>query len=478
MKRTLFFAALFSAIPHFTLIAQPLQLVNAFPNLTFTSPVLLTHPPDGTNRIFVVQQNGIIRVFPNDSAVTSAKTFLNVSSRISTGSERGLLGLAFHPNYASNGYFYIDYTQATTGRTIVARYSVNPANPDTAIFTSEQVLLDIYQPFSNHNGGNIMFGLDGYLYIGLGDGGSAGDPGNRAQNLDSLLGKILRIDVNDTSGGRNYGIPVDNPLIGSGHREEIFAWGLRNPWRFSQDPVTGTIWVGDVGQGLWEEIDILEKGLNCGWRCYEGNARYDSSGCGPSALYTFPVKVYPHSGGDCSVTGGYVYRGNRRPELVGRYIYADYCTGKIWQFIYQNGHLVSDSLLIDAPFSISSFGVDQSNELYICNFTNGNIQRFAGNPTNGVGQDNELPTAFALYQNYPNPFNGSTIISFDVPEPSDIRIRVYNLLGAEVGTLVNGRMQPGTHTVTINAEALSSGVYFYAMETSAHRLVRKLMLMR
>ncbi len=386
--------------------SQATVLVNAFPNLAFTQPVFLTHANDGTNRIFVVQQNGLIRVFPNDSAVTSARTFLNLSSRISTASERGLLGLAFHPNYATNGYFYVDYTQAGTGRTIIARYSVNPANPDTALFNSEFILLNIYQPFSNHNGGMVMFGQDGYFYIGMGDGGSGCDPGNRAQNLDSLLGKILRISVDTVTATTNYGIPPDNPLVGSGHREEIYAWGLRNPWRFSQDPVTGEIWVGDVGQDSWEEIDSLGKGRNYGWRNYEGlHCPTTCSGviCNPAGL-TFPVKEYLNSV-DCSVTGGYIYRGYRRADLTGRYIYGDYCTGNIWQFRYQNGQLTSDSLLIDAPFSISSFGVDQYYELYICNY-GGNIQRFAGTP-------------LTLTTTQVSPINGSQNVSM----PTELRWR-------------------------------------------------------
>lgn len=359
-------------------LSQPLQLVNAFPNLTFTQPVFLTHSNDGTNRIFVVQKNGLIRVFPNDSAVASASTFLNLSSRIITAggsSEQGLLGLAFHPNYANNGYFYVDYTQAGTGRTIVARYSVTPGNPNTADFNSELILLNIYQPYSNHNGGMLFFGQDGYLYIGMGDGGSAGDPGNRAQNVDSLLGKILRINVDTTIGAQNYGIPPTNPFASGGGRPEIFAWGMRNPWRFSQDPVTGVIWCGDVGQGLYEEIDLIQNGNNYGWRIMEGLHCYNpSTGCNQTGL-TLPIKEYTHSGGRCSITGGYVYRGWRRPDLVDRYIYADYCTGEIFKLRYQGGVITEDALLLSAGTSVLSFGTDQNNELYTCG-NNGTIYRF------------------------------------------------------------------------------------------------------
>lgn len=364
--------------------AQPIQLVNAFPSLTFTQPVLLTHANDGTNRVFVVQQNGLIRVFPNDSAVTNAPTFLNIANKLNSGSERGLLGLAFHPNYANNGYFYVNYTTSTGGpsRTVVSRFSVMPGNPNKADSLSEFVILQVNQPYSNHNAGDILFGLDGYLYITMGDGGSGGDPENRAQNLDSLLGKILRINVDTVTATTNYGIPPTNPLVGNpnGYREELYAWGLRNPWRFSMDPATGRLWVGDVGQNAWEEIDVVQGGKNYGWRCYEGNSPYNLTGCGPAAQYTFPIRVYPNAGSECAVTGGHVYRGHRRADLVGAYIYADYCSGKIWKLRYDGISVSDTALLIDAPFSISSFGVDQLGELYICNYSNGNIQRFAGPP--------------------------------------------------------------------------------------------------
>jgi glucose/arabinose dehydrogenase len=362
--------------------SQPLQLENAFPNLTFTQPVFLTHSNDGTNRIFIVQKNGLIKVFPNDPSVTSAKTFLNLSSRIVTGGggdERGLLGMAFHPNYAGNGYFYVNYTQAGTGRTIVARYSVFSTNPDSANFNSELILLNIYQPFSNHNGGMLFFGQDGYLYIGMGDGGSFGDPGNRAQNLDSLLGKILRIDVDTTIGPQNYGIPPSNPFAGGGGRPEIFAWGMRNPWRISQDSLTSMIWCGDVGQNSWEEVDIIENGRNYGWRIMEGAHCYNPpSGCNQTGL-TLPIKEYSHTGGRCSITGGYVYRGSRRPELTGRYIYGDYCSREIWKLMYQGGVITEDAFLITAPAFILSFGTDQFNELHVlCD--NGIIYRFNAAP--------------------------------------------------------------------------------------------------
>ncbi len=253
-------------------------------------------------------------------------------------------------------------------RTVVARYQVSPTNPDSAIKSSELDIIEINQPYSNHNGGQILFGPDGYLYIGLGDGGSEGDPQANGQNLQTLLAKILRIDVDNPEGGMNYGIPSDNPFVNNtqGYREEIYTYGMRNPWRFSVDPVTNKIWCGDVGQNMYEEIDIIENGKNYGWRCYEGFHPYNTSGCN-APEYTFPVFEYTHSGGNCSITGGYVYRGMRRPELTGKYIYGDYCSRKIWQFQLSDS---SNSQIQTASASILSFGVDMNHELYICTSDN------------------------------------------------------------------------------------------------------------
>lgn len=477
LKGALFFAVMVLCVS--LSVAQPLQLVNAFPNLTFTQPIFLTHSNDGTNRIFVAQKNGLIRVFPNDSAASSAATFLNLSSRIITGGgsdERGLLGLAFHPNYANNGYFYVDYTQAGNGRTIIARYSVNPSNPNQADSTSELRLLEIYQPYSNHNGGMLFFGQDGYLYIGMGDGGSAGDPQNRAQNLDSLLGKVLRINVDTTVGSQNYGIPPTNPFAGGGGRPEIFTWGMRNPWRMSQDPFTGWIWCGDVGQGLYEEVDLIEGGKNYGWRIMEGFHCYNpSTGCNMTGL-TLPIKEYTHSSGRCSITGGYVYRGWRRPELVDRYIYADYCTGEIFKLRYQNGNVTEDSLLLSAGTSVLSFGTDQSNELYVCG-NNGIIYRFNRSAAAGVGTRGQLnPGKFHLDQNHPNPFNPTTEITFSLPSTTRARLVVFDVLGKKVATLVDDQLSAGDHRTRFDATNLASGIYLYRLTAGGFSETRTMLL--
>jgi glucose/arabinose dehydrogenase len=462
--------------------SQPVQLVSAFPNLRFTKPLFVTHPSDGTDRVFVVQQDGLIRVFANDSAVSSYSTFLDISDRISSSSgEEGLLGLAFDPDYAKNGYFYIDYTAPNPRRTVIARYSVMPGNSNKADSLSELKLLEIDQPFSNHNGGMLMFGKDGYLYIGMGDGGSGGDPYGNAQNLGVLLGKILRINADSADGTMNYSIPPDNPFKGNtqGYREEIYTWGMRNPWRFSQDPVTAQIWVGDVGQDDWEEVDVLQKGLNYGWRTMEGMHCYNPrTGCDQTGL-TLPVKEYTHSSGDCSITGGYVYRGKNRADLVGAYVYGDYCTGRIWMLRYQGGQVTADSLLIQAPFQISSFGVDKENELYICNYSDGTIHRFARSPlSEGTDLDLTVPTRYSLDHNYPNPFNPSTKIQYAIPETQHVRLEVLDILGREITTLVDQMEQPGYKSIDFAASSLPSGIYFYRLMAGSFDQTNKMIVLK
>jgi glucose/arabinose dehydrogenase len=451
-------------------LAQGVTLVKAFPNLSFTQPILLTHAGDGTNRIFVVQQTGQIYVFPNDSAVASANLFLDIQSKLSAlGAEEGLVGLAFHPSYAANGYFYVNYTAPNPLRTVVARYRVLPGNPNKADTASAFTIVQINQPYTNHNGGNLAFGPDGYLYIGMGDGGSGNDPDTNAQNRSRLLGKILRIDVNDTTASTHYRIPPDNPYAGNalGWRQEIWAYGFRNPWRWSFDPSTGALWVGDVGQGAWEEVDIVIKGGNYGWNIMEGNVcRPPTTGCDTNGLVR-PIKVYDHSGGKNAITGGYVYHGYRRPNLAGAYIYADYGTGLMWMLRYVGGELTADSLLIDAPMAISSFGLDQNQELYICSYVEAQtsaIYRFTGNPLQtSVDEPAGIPAAFRLEQNYPNPFNPSTTISFALPLAGHVRLEVFDILGRKVASLIDENRPQGHSAVTWNARESSSGVYFYRL---------------
>ncbi len=372
MRRLLyFFIFLFSTL--FSPSFGQFKLQNAFPNLTFYYPVGITYPGDGTDRLFVVEQSGVIKVFENNRNTLTSKTFLNISSEVYFNkSECGLLGLAFHPDYKTNGYFYVDYIADNPLRTVISRFSVSKNNPDSTVKSSEEIILTIPQPSNIHNGGQLNFGTDGYLYIGTGDGGPEGDPNNNAQNLKLLLGKILRIDVDHPSNGNNYGIPSSNPfyLNSSGYRQEIYAYGFRNPWRYSFDPVTGLLWCGDVGQNTWEEIDLVAKGKNYGWNCYEGFHPYNTNCSGGN--FTFPVFEYGHTNGNCAIIGGFVYRGKQRPELRGKYIYGDYCTGNVWQFQLSDS---SNSISAKVPTQIYSFGEDMSGELYIGGMDN-NIYEF------------------------------------------------------------------------------------------------------
>lgn len=402
MKKILFILLAFCA----NCFAQNpnIQVVNAFPNLpTFPFPVFLCGAGDNTNRIFVTDLYGKIYVFPNDSNVAASqmKIFLDIINLARYDGEMGLLGLAFHPNYASNGYFYVNYNNVNDGRTTISRFSRSIADPNKADSLSELKLLEIYQPYDNHKGGQMMFGQDGYLYIGMGDGGNQGDPGNRAQNPDTLLGKVLRIDVNNTSGGHNYSIPPDNPYAISGGAKEVYALGFRNPWRFSQDSVTGLIYVADVGQNNYEEVDILQKGKNYGWHITEGTHCYNPAvGCDTSGI-TMPIKEYSHAIG-CSVIGGGIYHGQRRPELDGAYIYGDYCSGNISMFRYKNGVVTQDSMLIDTPNLILSFGQDENKEMY-CLCQNGIVYRF--NKSTLTTNVNITAIPDGLYDNVNNRLN-------------------------------------------------------------------------
>ncbi|HEU5146473.1 MAG TPA: PQQ-dependent sugar dehydrogenase [Chryseosolibacter sp.] len=353
------------------------KVVSAFPQLEFTRPVDLQHAGDNSNRIFVVEQAGLISVFPNTTTVASKETFLDIREKVDDqGNEEGLLGLAFHPEYETNGYFYVNYTASSPNRTVISRFKVS-ADPDKADPSSEQVLLTFEQPYSNHNGGQVSFGPDGFLYIAVGDGGSGGDPHDHGQNRSTLLGTILRIDVDKQEDGEQYGIPSDNPFANNtkGYREEIYAYGLRNPWRFSFDAANGRMWTGDVGQNAYEEIDIIEKGGNYGWNTMEGNHCFEPrSGCNKSGLKA-PIHEYGRSEG-ISITGGFVYRGPTLNELEGKYIYADYATRRVWSLEHTNLNNPVNTLLLEADFNISSFGVDQNNELYLCGF-DGKIYKLA-----------------------------------------------------------------------------------------------------
>lgn len=350
---------------------ESIGINKVFPDISYSRMVHITYPDDGTDRLFLVLQPGQVRVFSRET--TSPRIFLDISDRISDGgNEEGLLGLAFHPDYSENGFFYTYYSTDSPRRSVLSRFSVKEGDPNQADPHSEVIVMEIPQPFQNHNGGQIVFGPDDYLYIGLGDGGSRGDPNRHGQNLETLLGSILRIDVPTDESGNAYGIPEDNPLIDYSDtevRKEIWAYGLRNPWKFTFDKVTGQMWAGDVGQNDYEEIDIIQRGLNYGWNVVEGTHCYPShvETCNQENLEP-PIYEYPRSGGNCSVTGGYVYRGSQMPSLYGAYIYGDFCSGRIWALWYDGTNVTENLELTKAPGRISSFGEDQDGEIYVLSF--------------------------------------------------------------------------------------------------------------
>jgi glucose/arabinose dehydrogenase len=360
-----------------------------------TQPVFVTNAGDGSNRLFIVQQTGQVRIFKNGSLLSTP--FLNVSGLANfthAGSEQGLLGLAFDPHFATNHYFYVTYTIKTGNATFpygekLVRYRTSATNPNVANPASAFLILSYQKKYTNHNGGMLAFGPDGFLYWGTGDGGSGGDPDNNAQNLHVLLGKILRLDVDSAPpAGKTYVIPPSNPFFGSSDpavRQEIWAYGLRNPWRFSFDRSTHDLFIGDVGQNIEEEVDFQPAasggGENYGWRILEGNRCFNpSSGCTPPAGYSAPVAVYDHGTNDsvgCAVTGGYIYRGSRSPTLQGVYFYGDYCSGNLWALVRNADSTWSSKLIASTGYNISSFGQDEQGELYLVSYANGRVFRIS-----------------------------------------------------------------------------------------------------
>jgi glucose/arabinose dehydrogenase len=395
--------------PHFTSSAQPLPKIKlrpVFPALALDRPVWMSQAPDGSDRFFVVEQPGRILLVPRGGDGSQVKEFLNIAERdafleAGPNTATGLISIAFHPGFATNGLFYIFYTQQNSNkmgqypiRSVISEFKVSSTDPDRADLGSERILLEVPEPFKNNLGGQVSFGPDGFLYISLGDGGSNNDPYNSGQNACSLLSKILRIDVSTrstTGTGKDrkqlpYGIPIDNPWVGepemgnnSGARKETYAWGLRNVWRFSWDHKTGDLWGGDVGERLWEEVDLIVKGGNYGWCVREGAHHFKP---GPSgAQYIDPVIEYPHvpkllsesqfpkhSIGIC-VIGGYVYRGKKYPSLDGIYIYGDFVLGTIWGLRYDGGKVSDYGTLLQQPKNITSFAEDRAGELYVLSFS-------------------------------------------------------------------------------------------------------------
>lgn len=425
----------------------------------FSAPLNIQNA--GDERLFVVEQGGTIKIVNSDGSVNPVP-FLDISGQISSGGERGLLGLAFHPNYASNGFFYVYFTQPD-GDSQVSRFSVDAVDPDLADPSSELFLLDFAQPFSNHNGGCIAFGPDGYLYIATGDGGSGGDPNNYAQNTEVLLGKMLRIDVDNSGGGLNYAIPPDNPFAGSlTDAEEIWAYGLRNPWKFSFDSQTGDLWIADVGQNAIEEINHVsstEAGLNYGWRCYEGSSVYNNSGCPDPSELTFPVAEYPHSIGS-SITGGYVYRGDVT-FFQGKYFFADFVSGVIG-FLYEDNSIsYFDGL---ATENWASFGEDINGDLYLAGF-NGVVYKIEP-VVLGVGSQVQPKINIS-------PIPAKDLVTIESPDTTLVSFSVFSLQGKQLMTGKNLEQQ----STVISVSHLASGLYILEIQLSdGRKAIEKLLI--
>lgn len=419
----------------------------------FSSAVAIVHPPNDP-RLFVVQKTGAIRIL-NTNGTINATNFLTVSG-LSSSSEQGLLGLAFHPNYATNGLFFINYTNSA-GDTVIAKYSVS-SNPDVANPTGT-TLMTIDQPYSNHNGGSLAFGFDGYLYIGMGDGGSGGDPNGYAQNLTVdnanpsriFLGKMLRIDVDSAS---PYGIPATNPFVGQTGKEEIWAYGTRNPWKFSFNRLNGDLWIADVGQSAVEEINKItyplpNTGLNFGWNCYEGTVVYNNSGCPAFSSMVAPIAEYTHASSvaRCSITGGYFYTGTTYPNFQNKYIFGDYCSGEIG-YIDESGTL---TWAVDLPTTITTFGEDMNGELYVSNGST--ISRVIDSSLN----TNEFGTNKILIS--PNPAkNQITVENSNAVEI--VSIKLFDITGKLLLTENN----LNTSSKTINTSSLTAGMYIIVVE--------------
>ncbi|MDV7695399.1 PQQ-dependent sugar dehydrogenase [Chryseobacterium soli] len=443
MKNLLFSVSIFSSL---ILNAQNINLEEFATGLS--NPVEITNA--GDSRLFVVQQDGIIKIVQPNGAVNVAN-FLNISSKVTFNGERGLLGLAFHPQYSTNGYFFVYYNN-TDGNITLSRYTVSTTDPNAADPNSEKIMLNITKPFTNHNGGSIHFAPDGNLWVITGDGGSGGDPNNNAQNKNALLGKMLRIDVNATG---PYNIPADNPFVGTSvdGADEVWAYGLRNAWKFSFDLTTGNAMIADVGQGAIEEINkmpITQAGLNYGWRCYEGNSTYNTAGCPNSSTLTFPVAVYDHSGGKCSITGGYVYRGTQYPSLQGRYFFADYCSSQIGILNTDNSVIWTSAY---SGSSFSTFGQNAQKDLFVAALNTGKIYKI----TTGTLSTQEN-THLNELKMYPNPASKKVFI-----EGLQDKNSTAEIISAEGRRVLKGTKINSDNSVDISG--IPSGVYYLILKS-------------
>ena len=470
----------FVLVPFSPLAAQQVDLEEVFPKLDFERPVALEHAGDGSGRLYVVEREGVIVAFENRGDVSSADPFLDIQDQVSVGGELGLLGLAFHPNYAENGFFYVYYTTAIGGEhySRVSRFVRSSDDPARAAPESETVLLEERQPADTHNAGDLAFGPDGMLYGAIGDGGQ--DP-LAAQDLANLLGTLFRIDVDATSGGRPYGIPADNPFAGNdqGYREEIYAYGLRNPWRFSIDEETGTLWAADVGEDTYEEVNHIVKGANYGWPIMEGPDCNGAGGCDRSGL-TPPVHHYATGSVGRSITGGHVYRGSSAPSLYGAYVYGDFVFTSVWKLEEDGDGAYADRKLALSAFpAVVAFGEDAQQELYALDYNAGSIYRFTETTSIPTEPVTPLPDQAQLELVGPNPFRHRTELAITVPRRTRVDVAVYDVLGRRVATLLTGEAPAGeAERVAFEAGSLPAGTYFCRLHADGVARTRALTLTR
>ncbi len=428
----------------------------------------------GDSRLFVIEQEG--KIFICDSSGTKNQTpFLDITDRVHFKGEQGLLGLAFDPTYSTNCFFYVNYVNKA-GNTQVSRFKIS-RNPNVANKNSEKFIISITQPYNNHKGGCTRFGPDGYLYIGMGDGGNEGDPDNNSQNTMLLLGKMLRIDVH--SGNASYKIPPDNPFVDSpNYKPEIWDLGLRNPWRWSFDALNGQMFIGDVGEDSLEEVDVEAKGAggnNYGWRCYEATIPFDTVGCKPKKNYVFPKYEYSHvdsTGGDCCIIGGFVYRGTKYPALYGKYVFTDYCSG-LFRLLYKQGTQGKVQTVYDGSNSAyTCFGEDANNELYVCNEISGVIYHI----TYGTAQSIATAKQKEAVNNFtfvPNPAKNSITITYNSHKAEKVSINISGVLGQHIYT-VSEMANKGSNTWSITLNIPKGNYYLSIVSTSSGAITQNL----
>lgn len=490
------------ALPDPASAQENVGVEQVYTSLSFTRPVDFDAGPDG--HVYLTQQSGEIVRFPDEPAPTGSATILDISERVldyDDYNEAGLLGLALHPSFSENRTLFVYYvTRGPTSEgtdtlhSVLSRFRMEDGNPDQVDLSSETRLLEIPQPTPRHNGGGLAFGPNGYLFLSLGEGSRGADAFDQAQDRSTLLGSVLRIDVDDADAGRAYGIPASNPYVGNeeGYREEIYAYGLRNPWQLTVDAKTGQIWVGDVGEFDFEEINLIEKGGNYGWPIVEGRTCFppdEPQDCDPSK-FASPVYVYRQGRevGRC-VTGGYVYRGDELPELQGKYVFGDWASGNVWALDYEAGQdttISQISIPDDAKKNPSTFGFNTEGELHFASSFHG-VTRFVSDEksspgddeTPSDGDDEDEPKTTGLEVTGPNPAFSGTTVTYRVAQTGRVRVELYDLLGRRVQILLDRRVSAGSAgTVRVSTAELTAGTYLIRMRTGGVQRTRTVHVVR